>query len=94
MTVSTLTGRRQAVWLRYSVQALAVLGVVGFLVPGTVGSVTAGLAVTLLIAVPLLRVVGVIISLAAEHDRRFVLVGVALLSAAALGVLISVFLRS
>ncbi len=94
MTVSTLTGRLQAVWLRHSIRVLAALAIVGLLVPGSIGSVAAGLAVILLIAVPLVRVVEIIIRLAAEHDHRFVLVGVALLSAAALGVLISVFLRS
>ena len=94
MTVSTLTGQREAVWLRHSIRVLAALGAVGFLVPGDIGSAAAGLAVILLIAVPLVRVAGIVIRLAAEHDRRFVLVGVALLSAAALGVLISVFLRS
>lgn len=94
MTVSTLTGRRQASFLRLSIWVLAVLATVGLLVPGDVGSVASGLAVIVLIAVPLVRVMGIIIRLAAEHDRRFVLVGVALLSAAALGVLISVFLRS
>lgn len=94
MTVSALTGRRQATWLRLSIRVLAVLATVGLLAPGGVGTVASALAVVLLIAVPLVRVVGIIIRLATEHDRRFVLVGVALLSAAALGVLISAFLRS
>ena len=94
MTVSTLTGRRQATWLRRAIRILAVIAAAGFIVPGDVGSVAAGVAVILLIAVPLLRVVGIIVRLATEHDRRFVLVGAALLSAAALGVLISAFLRS
>lgn len=94
MTVSTLTGRRQAIWLRHSIRVLAVLAAAGFLVPGSIGSGAANLAVVLLIAVPLVRVVGIVIRLAAEHDSRFVVTGIALLSAVALGVLISVFLRS
>lgn len=73
---------------------LGVLAAAGFLAPGNIGSVAAGLAVIVLIAVLLVGVVAIIVRVAAEHDRRFVLVGVALLSAAALGVLISVFLRS
>lgn len=94
MTISSLTGQRQASWLRLSIRVLAVLATVGLLVPGNVGSAASALAVILLITVPLVRVVGIIVRLAREHDRRFVLVGVALLSAAALGVLISAFLRS
>lgn len=94
MTISSLTGQRQASWLRLSIRVLAVLATVGLLVPGNVGSAASTLAVILLITVPLVRVVGIIVRLAREHDRRFVLVGVALLSAAALGVLISAFLRS
>jgi hypothetical protein len=94
MTVSTLTGQRQAWWLRLSIRVLAVLAAVGLLVPGGVGSVASTLAVIVLIVVPLVRVVGIIVRLATEHDRRFVLVGVALLSAVALGVLIAVFLSS
>jgi hypothetical protein len=94
MTISALTGRTQALWLRRSIWALAALAAIGLIVPGDIGSVTAGLAVILLIAVPLLRVVGIVVRLATEHDRRFVLVGLALLSVAILGVLISVVLRS
>ena len=94
MTVSALTGRLQALWLRRAVRVLAAIAAVGFVVPGDIGSFAAGMAVIVLIAVPLIRVVGIVVRLASEHDRRFVLVGVALLSAAALGVLISVFLKS
>ena len=94
MTVSALTGRRQAFWLRLAIRVLAVLATIGLLVPSGIGTVASSLAVTLLIAVPLIRVVGIVIRLAIERDRRFVLVGVALLSAAALGVLISIFLRT
>lgn len=94
MTVSALTGRRQAVWLRRSIRVLTAIATVGLVVPGDIGSVAAGLAVIVLIAVPLVRVVGIVVRLAAEHDRRFALVGVALLGVATLGVLISVVLRS
>ena len=94
MTVSSITGGHQAWWLRRAIWVLAALAAVGLLVPGDVGSVASGLAVILLVAVPLLRVVGIVVHLATEHDRRFVMVGLALLSAAALGVLVSVFLRA
>lgn len=94
MRVSAITGSQQAWWLRRAIWVLAALATVGLLVPGEAGSVAAGFAVILLVAIPLLRVVDVTIHLAMEHDRRFVMVGIALLSAVAAGVLVSIFLRS
>lgn len=94
MTVSSITGRRQRPWLRGALWLLAGLSAVGVAVPGTVGTTAAGLAVIVVTSVPLLRVVWIVIRLAGERDRRFVLVGVALLSAVAMGVLISIFLQS
>ncbi|HVR32340.1 MAG TPA: hypothetical protein VMS74_06490 [Acidimicrobiia bacterium] len=93
MTVSSITGRRQGPWLRSAMWVIGTLALVGIVVPGTLGTVASGAAVILLTAVPLLRVVWVVVRLAGERDRRFVIVGVALLSAVAFGVLISVFLR-
>lgn len=93
MTISALTGRRQAVFLRMAIRVLAVLAVVGVAAPGTVGDTASGLAVVVLIATPLIRVVSIVVRLAREHDTRFVLVGVALLSAVTAGVLISMFLQ-
>lgn len=93
MTVSSITGRRQGPWLRGALWVIGSLALVGIAVPGIIGSVAAGAAVILLTAVPLLRVVWVVVRLAGEQDRRFVIVGVALLSAVAFGALISLFLR-
>lgn len=93
MTVSALTGRRQAIWLRGAIRLLALLALLGVLVPGTLGTLAAGLAVVVLISTPLVRVIAIVVRLALEHDTRFVLVGVGLLSAVAVGVLISIFLQ-
>lgn len=94
MTTSSITGRTQVPWLRRALWLLAGLATVGVAVPGTVGTVAGGLAVVVVTSVPLLRVVWIVIRLAGERDRRFVLVGVALLSAVAIGVLTSIFLQS
>ncbi|MEX2280522.1 MAG: hypothetical protein WEA76_10610 [Acidimicrobiia bacterium] len=93
MTTSSITGRRQGPWLRGTIWVLTVTALVALLVPGTPGVIAGGLAVTLLVATPLLRVVWIVIRLAGERDGRFVRVGLALLSAVAIGVLISMFLR-
>jgi uncharacterized membrane protein len=93
MTTSSITGQRQAPWLRATIWFLAVLALVGIVTPGRPGVVAATGAVILLVATPLLRVVWIIVRLLGERDRRFVLVGMGLLSAVALGVLISIFIR-
>lgn len=91
MTVSMLTGRRQGPWLRATARLLAVLALAGTILPGAGGTVAARLAIVVVTATPLLRVGWVIYRLHQEHDRRYVRVGVALLSAVALGVLVSWF---
>lgn len=93
MTVSAISGRRQGPWLRWSIRAIGGLAGGGLLVPGSVGSVAAGSAVIAVICVPLLRIIWVVYRFASERDRRFVLVGVGLLSVIALGVAVSLFLR-
>lgn len=93
MTVSTISGRRQGPWLRWSIRAIAAVAVAGLIVPGPIGSAAAGIAVTAVISVPLLRVMWIIYRFATENDRRFVLIGVGLLSVIALGVAVSLFLR-
>jgi uncharacterized membrane protein len=91
--VSNLTGQYQRPWLRAVAIAIGTLSLAGLVVPGRTSDILLGSAMTLLIATPLLRVVWVIYRVAKEGDRRFALVGVALLSAVALGVLVSLFLR-
>lgn len=91
--VSNITGQYQRPWLRAITVSIGTLSLAGLVVPGRTGDNLLGSALTLLVATPLLRVVWVIYRLAREGDRRFAMVGVALLSAVALGVLVSLFLR-
>lgn len=93
MTMSAISGRRQGPWLRWSIRAIAAVAVAGLVVPGRIGSTAAGTAVIAVISVPILRVIWIIYRLASEGDRRFVLVGVGLLSVITLGVTMSLFLR-
>lgn len=93
MTISAITGARQGRWLRTAVLLIVVAAVLGMLAPGSLGETAAAAAVILIILTPLARVVWIIYRLAQEHDRRFVLVGVALLSVVAFGVLVALFLR-
>lgn len=93
MTISTITGVRQGRWLRAAVRLIVFAAMVGMLAPGDLGEVAAGVAVGLIILTPLARVVWIVYRLAQERDRRFVLVGVALLSVVAFGVLATLFLR-
>lgn len=93
MTVSTISGRRQGPWLRWAIRTIALLAAAGVLVPGRTGSTAAGVAVLGVICVPLVRVIWIIYRFATERDRRFVVVGVGLLSVVAFGVAMSLFLR-
>ena len=91
--VSNLTGQYQRPWLRAVAISLAALSLAGLVLPGRTSDILLGSAMILLITTPLLRVVWVIYRVAREGDRRFAMVGVALLSAVALGVLVSLLLR-
>ena len=91
--VSNITGRYQRPWLRAVAVSIGTLSAAGLAVPGRTSDILLGSAMVLLIATPLLRVVWVIYRVAREGDRRFAMVGVALLSAVALGVLVSLLLR-
>ncbi|MDX1448960.1 MAG: hypothetical protein R3246_07815 [Acidimicrobiia bacterium] len=93
MTISTISGRRQGPWLRGAIRVIAALALVGVLLPEAPGDAAAGSAVVAVISVPLLRVIWIIYRLAGERDRRFVIVGVSLLSVVAFGVAMSLFLR-
>lgn len=94
MTVSAITGLRQGPWLIATARLLGVLALVGAFLPGQIGTLSAGLAIVVVTATPLLRVVWIIFRLAQERDRRFVTIGVSLLSATALGVLVSMFVQA
>lgn len=87
MKVSSIDGRRQRTWLRAASWVLGGLAIVGTAVPGDVGEAVAGLAVVVVILVPLLRVVWVTFRFAQDRDRRFVMVGMAVLGVVAFGIL-------
>jgi len=92
MTVSSITGVRQAPWLRSVARGSMVSALVGITAPGRAGVLAAHLAIAMVTATPLLRVVWVTYRLAREGDRRFVTVGIALLGTVGLGVTTSILL--
>ncbi len=67
--------------------AALVLATVGAVVDGGAGTVTAGFAVGVIVAVPLIRVIIVGIHWLRIGDRRFAIVAIALLSVVGLGAL-------
>ncbi len=91
--VSHLTGQYQRPWMRAVAISLASLSLAGLVLPGRTGDFLLSSALMLLIATPLLRVVWVVHRVAKEGDRQFAIIGVALLSVVALGVLVSLVLR-
>lgn len=93
MTVSSITGRRQGPWLRGAIRLAVALAMGGLVIPDPIGTIAAGSAVAIVTLTPLARVVWIVFRLAQERDRQFVLVGVALLSVIAFGVLATLFLR-
>ncbi|MFP5332466.1 MAG: hypothetical protein ACLGHX_08935 [Acidimicrobiia bacterium] len=93
MKVSVISGRWQGPWLRAAIAMIGGLAGIGVVVPGALGSFAASTAVLAVICVPFLRVIWIVYRFATEGDRRFVFVGVSLLSVAAFGVAVSLFLR-
>ncbi len=69
--------------------AAFVLAIVGAVVDGRAGTVAAGLAVGVIVAVPLLRVVIVGVHWLRMGDKRFALIAGALLAVVGLGALIT-----
>jgi uncharacterized membrane protein len=72
---------------------LAATAGLGLVVPGAAGAWLTTVAVIALVATPLLRVVWVVARLASEGDRKFALVGGALLAVVAVGIVASLLLR-
>lgn len=93
MTVSGITGRRQGPWLRAVTRTAALLGLAGALLPGSVGAAAAVATVGLVMGVPLLRVAWLVLRLGQERDTRFVVTGIALLTAVAAGMTVSLMIR-
>ena len=88
-TVSTIRGRIQAPALTWLTRLVAVVGVLGAALPGALGVAVATVAVSAVVAAPLLRVLWLVFRWIQEHDRRFVVVGSALLAVIATGALLS-----
>ena len=70
---------RLGAWLNHAVRVVLVLGLVAWLVPGTVGRVAGWTVVALLIAAPVARVVWFAVRWW-DRDRRFVPVAAALVA--------------
>ncbi len=85
--VSTIRGRWQAPGLTWIVRFVLVLGVASALLPGGAGTAAAVVAVAVVIATPLLRVAWLVLRWYQEGDRRFVLLGLALLAVVGAGAL-------
>jgi hypothetical protein len=77
--------RRLSGALRTATVVCLVLAALGAVLPGTWGRTVAGIAVTAVVAVPLLRVVWLVARWWREGDRRFVAAGCVLLGLVALG---------
>jgi Na+/proline symporter len=75
-----------AQWSRRAVVLVGVLALAGALVPGGAGRTLAGLAIAVVVALPLLRVLWLVALWRHQRDRRFVAAGLALLGLVALGV--------
>ena len=83
--VSTIRGRWQAPGLTWVTRAVIALGLVSAVLPVSARTVLATVAVAVVVAVPLLRVLWLVHRWRQEHDRRFVGVGLALLGVIAAG---------
>ena len=83
--VSTIRGRYQAPGLTWLTRLVIVAGVLGALLPGAAGIAVATAAVAAVVAAPLVRVAWLTFRWTQEDDRRFVTLGVALLTVVAAG---------
>jgi uncharacterized membrane protein YczE len=84
-TVSTIRGRWQAPALTWLTRLILVAAASGAVLPSRVGTAFATAAVAAVVAAPLVRVAWLIHRWRQEHDRRFVLVGLALLAVVGIG---------
>ena len=87
--VSTIRGRVQAPTLTWLTRVVVVVGVLGAVLPGAAGIAVATIAVAAVVAAPPLRVGWLVFRWAQEHDRRFIVSGVALLAVIAVGAALS-----
>ena len=82
---SHITGRRQAAGLRLATALAAVAAAIGILAPDPLAAIAGSIAVTAVIAAPLLRVAWLIVRWSQEGDYRYVAIGLGLLSVIAVG---------
>lgn len=87
--ISHVTGRRQAIALRWIMRVAIVLAAVSFVAPAPFDGTTATAALVLVAATPVARIGWLIFRWSQERDLRFVAVGVLLLAVVATGALVS-----
>lgn len=87
--ISRVRGRWQTPGLTWLVRVVLVISVVGGLLGGPVGRVFAAVAVGAVIAAPLLRVCWLILRWIQEHDRRFAVLGAAVIAVVATGAVLA-----
>ena len=88
-TVSTIRGRYQGPALIWLTRVVLVAGVLGAVLPGVAGTAVATGAVAAVVAAPLLRVAWLVFRWTQERDRRFVVLGSAVLAVIAVGAALS-----
>jgi hypothetical protein len=84
-TVSSIRGRYQAPGLTWLTRLVIVGGLLGAVLPGRAGIAAATGAVAAIVAAPLARVAWLTFRWSQEHDRRFEVLGAALLAVVAAG---------
>ncbi|HEU5083444.1 MAG TPA: hypothetical protein VFU14_08900 [Acidimicrobiales bacterium] len=87
--VSTIRGRWQSPALRWTTRTVIALGLASLVLPGRAATAVATAVVAAVVATPLLRVLWLVHRWRQEHDRRFVVAGLALLGVIALGALLA-----
>ncbi len=89
-TVSTIKGRRQVPALTALIRVVLVVSVIGGLLGGPVGRGLSTAAVVAIVAAPVARVCWLMFRWTQEHDRRFVVLGVAVIAVVASGAVLAV----
>lgn len=88
-TVSSIRGHYQGPGLTWLTRIVMVAGLAAAVLPGAAGIAVATAAVAAVVAAPLLRVAWLVLRWSQEDDRRFELLGVALLVVVTLGAVLS-----
>lgn len=75
------------------VLAIGVLALAGAVLPGTLGTVVAAISIVAVTAIPVARVVWLVVIWRRQGDRRFTRLGLALLALMVVGTLLAVLRR-